>query len=279
MSKFSNFQTIEQSSQKALKMISRFLEINTLFVAKNDRCTNEMVSVLNRNEVLVEDGSSLPFEKTLCNVAVKGGNKVLVIPNLLEHDDTKNLEVSKKLGGGSFIGIPIYYENGENYGTICGLDTKPIEYKEEHVELFQTIAELLSSVLEAERMYKEMHDLSVPIVPIAEGIAIVPIIGNVDTERVELILNRTLGESQRSSLSYLILDLSGVVKIDGTLSAKLVKIINSLKLLGVTAILTGIRPDLAIHAVDQQADFKNVIIQPSLQNALHYIGLQFIQQS
>lgn len=279
MSTFSKFNTIEQSSQKALKIMSRCIGINTLFVAKNDRCTNVMVSVLNREETLVEDESSLPFEETLCNIAVKEGNQVLVIPDLLGHDDTKILKVSKLLGGGSFIGIPIYYENGENYGTICGLDNKTFDFKDEHVELFQTMAELLTSVLEAEKRYKELNDLSVPIVPIAEGVAVVPIIGNVSADRVEFILNRTLNESQRLSLSHLILDLSGIVKINAAVSVQLFKIIDSLKLVGVTVILSGIRPDLAIQAVHQHANLKNAIIQSTLEKAINYAGLSFISKS
>lgn len=224
----------------------------------------------------MDEGSSLPFEETLCNVAVKGGNKVLVIPNLLENESTKNLDVTRALGEGSFIGIPIYYGNGENYGTICGLDTEPFDFKDEHVELFQTMAGLLTSVLETERMFNDLYDLSVPIVPISDGVAVVPIIGNVDEDRAELILNRVLSESQRLSLSHLVIDLSGVVKIDGLVSVQLFKIMDSLKLLGITAVLTGIRPDLAFSAVEQGIDFKNITIRPNLEQALLHLGLKFI---
>lgn len=268
---FKKYTTIEEASKNVLLLISRFIGINTLFVAKNDTQKNKIVDVINQNYTLLEKGSELPFEETLCRVAVKEGAQPLVIERLNENDLTKDLAVTHSLVDGSFIGIPIYYENGENYGTICAIDNKPFEFKEEHIEMFKTMATLLTSVLEVEKAYNDVYLLSVPIVPLGEGIGVVPIIGSVDEDRSELIMKIALEESQKRNLDYLVIDLSGMVKMDDRVSLHLVKIAHSLHLLGVKVVLTGFRPDLILKSAQHNVDFKYVVIKATLEQAIKFI--------
>ncbi len=271
---FKKYTTIEEAASNVLSLISRFIGINTVFVARNDSHTNKIIDVINQDDTLLEKDSELPFEETLCKVAVNGGNQPLVIKRLNENELTKDMTVTHSLGNGSFIGIPIYYGDGKNYGTICGLDNKPFEFEEEHIEMFKTMATLLTSVLEVEKAYNDIYMLSAPIVPTEEGVAVVPIIGNVDEDRADLIMNIALEESQKRNLDYLVIDLSGLVKMEDTFSIHLLKIVQALYLLGVNVILTGLRPELILKSVNQNYDFKNVVIKATLDQALKFIRLE-----
>ncbi|MFB8733254.1 hypothetical protein ACEQPO_02825 [Bacillus sp. SL00103] len=63
-----------------------------------------------------------------------------MIPDISSDDRSKSLEVTKRLQGGSFIGVPIDFTDGTNYGTICGLDLRPQkEFTDEHVHMFETM--------------------------------------------------------------------------------------------------------------------------------------------
>ncbi|WLR58781.1 STAS domain-containing protein [Guptibacillus hwajinpoensis] len=208
---------------------------------------------------------------------MKGGREPLIIDDLAAHDSTKDMEVTKDLGGGSLIGVPIYYRNGDNYGTLCGLDLKPFHYTQDHVDLFKAMANLLGNVLELERANTEIESLSVPIVPISEEVAILPIIGDVNEIRTERLMERALAESAKNNLDYLIFDLSGLVKIHSQSATNLLKIGDSLKLVGVQMIVTGIRPDLAIKAVQASSDFDQIVVKSNLQQALHWIGYSLIK--
>lgn len=88
-------------------------------------------------------------------------------------------------------------------------------------------------------------ELSVPIVPLVKGTGVLPLIGNIDTERAQLILEETLKQSSKLKLENLILDLSGVLIVDTMVADQLYKVIDALSLLGVTTVLTGIRPEVA----------------------------------
>nr|WP_226659227.1 STAS domain-containing protein [Pseudalkalibacillus hwajinpoensis] len=187
------------------------------------------------------------------------------------------MEVTKNLGGGSLIGAPIHYRNGDNYGTLCGLDTKPFHYTQNHIDLFKAMANLLGNVLELERANSEIESLSVPIVPISNEVAILPIIGNVSELRTEQLMETALAESAKNQLDYLIFDLSGLVNIHSESANNLLKIGQSLKLIGVQMIITGIRPDLAMKAVHATNDFDQIVVKSNLQQALNWIGYRLVK--
>ncbi|WP_121613579.1 STAS domain-containing protein [Mesobacillus foraminis] len=266
------FQNFDEAADSILKVMSRLLDINTLFIAKNDLKTNEIVKVLNKEETLLREGDTLPFRETLCKLSVEHGNCPLIIPDLAKSELTRSMGVTNNLGGGCFIGIPVYYENGVNYGTICGLDNKPYNFKEEHIELFITMGSLLSYVLELDEANRQIQNLAAPMVPITKGVAILPIIGHITDLRAENILITALKKSEELSLSHLIIDLSGIIKIDDMVSDSLLRIANSLRLIGVKPVLTGFSPEMARKAATRGFDSGDIVIKATLEQALNQIG-------
>lgn len=271
-----SYTDFNEAAENVLKLMSHFISINTLFIARNDLNTNEIVKVLNRDDELLEEGSIMPFEETLCRLSVDKGNDILLIDDINQHEITRNMKVAKNLGGGSFIGIPIYYENGKNYGTICGLDNKQFEFDAKHVELFTTISSLLTYVLELEHAHDQIQSLSAPIVPITDGIAVLPIIGDVTEERYEIITRAALKSCEKMNLNYLVIDLSGILQINDTIGISIEKMVSMLRLVGTTPVLTGVRPDLALKIIQLTlVDFKDIIVESNLELALKRIGLTF----
>jgi rsbT co-antagonist protein RsbR len=271
-SDFSKFKNFDEAAESILRIMSKFIDINTLFIAKNDKYTNEIVKVINKDDTLLEQEDSLPFEESFCKLSVQKGREILIIPDINKSDLTVSLNVTKKLGSGCFIGIPIYYEDGENYGTICGLDTKTFDFTQKHIELFETMGSLLTYVLELDNANKQIQNLSAPFVPITKGVAVLPIIGIINEDRAENIIFLALSKSQELSLDYLVIDLSGISQINNLVSASLLKIVNLLGLIGVTPILTGIHPNLALKAIEVNADLQKVTIEANLERALNKIG-------
>ncbi|MCA0970852.1 GAF domain-containing protein [Halobacillus litoralis] len=267
--KLDNF---DEAADTLLHMIAKFAGVNTVFIAKNDNCTNEIVKVLNEKDELLHTGDKLPFEDTFCSLSVDHGHRVLMIEDINESELTKELDVTKGLGSGSFIGIPINYENGENYGTICGLDTQALNFSEEHVELFETASALLSYVLELDAARNEITNLSVPLVPITDGVGILPIIGSITEERMKGITEKVLLRSQELAFDYIVIDLSGIKKVNEFVIHSFSQLTDMLNLLGITPLITGIRPEVAIQTTNSPALFKDVTTTLNLESALEYIG-------
>ncbi|KHE72971.1 STAS domain-containing protein [Halobacillus sp. BBL2006] len=130
---------------------------------------------------------------------------------------------------------------------------------------------------EMTKAYANIQELLMPIVPITNGIAVLPIIGQMNEERSQYILEKTLEESKRHQLSHLIIDLSGIAIIDTMVAHNLNSIFNALQLLGVQPILTGMRAELTQTVVSLGINFKDIATFRSLQMALESIG--FIQNT
>jgi len=122
--------------------------------------------------------------------------------------------------------------------------------------------------------YTALEELSVPIVPITIGIAVMPIIGEIDTHRSALIMQTGLAKSVHMELTHLILDISGVQIMDTMVADNLFKLVYSLRLLGVETILTGIRPEIAQTSVKLGIDFRKINTKATLEQALEEIGFR-----
>ena len=90
-----------------------------------------------------------------------------------------------------------------------------------------------------------VDELSVPIIPIAEKVCILPVVGNVDTYRAKKIREKTLQRVKELNAQQLIIDISGVPFVDTAVVNHLFKIVKGIKLLGCSTILTGISPEIA----------------------------------
>lgn len=111
-------------------------------------------------------------------------------------------------------------------------------------------------------------ELSVPVVPIANDIAILPLIGDIDTERAQLLMEETLIKTRDMGINHLIIDISGVVIIDTMVANELFKLMDALRLLGVATIFSGVRPEIAQTMVNLGLNTKDLVTKASLRQAL-----------
>ncbi len=187
------------------------------------------------------------------------------------------MPVTKALGGGTLLGVPISYGNGENFGTLCGMDKNPRVFKKEEVELFQTMATLLGFVIDLDEAKSRIQSYSTPIVPIDDGVVILPLVGDMDEVRSEIILEQVLAKSYQKSIDYFIIDISGLVIDDGTVSENIFNLTQALKLLGAMPILTGVRPDQAVEFQKSGSEMLQLTLKSNLKEALKWIGFQLIR--
>ncbi|MFT9597571.1 STAS domain-containing protein [Mesobacillus sp.] len=75
-----------------------------------------------------------------------------------------------------------------------------------------------------------IDELSTPVISIVDGVAVLPIIGDIDTHRARILMEYTLRETKNKEVDCLIMDLSGVFIVDTMVAQELFKIIDSLKL-------------------------------------------------
>lgn len=116
-------------------------------------------------------------------------------------------------------------------------------------------------------------ELSVPVVPLIKGVGILPLIGNMDTERSRLLMEKTLEQAVKLKLTHLIFDVSGVQIVDTMVADQLFKVIDALSLIGVKTIVTGIRPEVAQTMVTLGLKLEGLTVKANLHQAFNEFRL------
>jgi anti-anti-sigma factor len=120
------------------------------------------------------------------------------------------------------------------------------------------------------RSHRETIDvLSVPIIPLSASMAVLPIVGTLDTYRAKKVQERTLNQIASLKIQKIIIDLSGVAFMDTAVVGHLFRIVEGIGLLGCKAIITGIRPEIANTMIELGITFtEKVDTKATLQQAL-----------
>lgn len=272
---FSNF---DEAAAYILQLLSKQIGINSLFIAKNDGTTNHIIKVRNSEKELVEEGSSMPLPHSFCSLSINHGPKALVIEDVSKNEMTRSMKISADYGQGTFVGVPVYYDDGTVYGTICGLDDQYYKLSEDQLYTFEMMSTLLTYVLELEKANHQIQTLTAPIVPVTKGVAIVPVIGEITAPRAQIIIEHVLEKCSKEPMEYLIIDVSGVLQINTVVGEYLLKLVNILKIIGVTPVITGIQPFMALKVPHFAAALKGVLIEANLESALKQLGFVLIKE-
>jgi len=137
-------------------------------------------------------------------------------------------------------------------------------------ELQKTLAELRDSISAREQLSATVRELSSPVVPVLQGILVMPLIGAIDSERADLLLTSLLSAIEKHRATYVIIDVTGVPLIDTHVAKVLLQAAHAATLLGTRPILVGLRPELAQTIVGLGVDFSSIITRTDLQSGVGY---------
>lgn len=107
----------------------------------------------------------------------------------------------------------------------------------------QARAALQDEIIRAQE--RRLEELAAPVLPIAEQILVIPLIGGVDARRGAQVQSAALAAAATHRARVVLIDVTGVQAIDEAFAHALVRVAGALRLLGAHAIVTGIRPDVA----------------------------------
>jgi len=121
-----------------------------------------------------------------------------------------------------------------------------------------------------ERQRQEMIEHSNPVMKIWEGILTVPLIGTLDSDRAQVIMENLLQKIVDTESSLVIIEISGVPTVDTEVAQYLFKTVSAAKLMGTECIISGIRPQIAQTMVQLGVAFDEIVTKTTLADALQY---------
>lgn len=113
-----------------------------------------------------------------------------------------------------------------------------------------------------------IEEVSTPVVPVWRGVLILPIIGSLDTERMQRATDAALHEVMRTNAHACIIDITGARIVDSHAVANLGNLVSALKLIGADAIVTGVTAHAAHTLVGLGVDFTGMKTRRTLAEAL-----------
>ena len=130
----------------------------------------------------------------------------------------------------------------------------------------------VSFVEERERVIREqqaaIRDLSTPVLQVRDQLLILPIIGMLDAQRARQLTEQLLDAIQTNRAKVVVIDITGVAAIDLAVANHLVQTVGAARLMGASAIITGLSSGIAQTLVDLGLDLSTMKTVGDLQGGL-----------
>jgi anti-anti-sigma regulatory factor len=134
--------------------------------------------------------------------------------------------------------------------------------------------ELMSEQLDQQgKLLELVSTLETPVVPLADGILLAPIVGHMDARRADELTKRLLHQASARRAKLVVLDIAGVAVMDTTVAKSLLHTIHALRLLGCEVTLSGISANVAMALIHLGVDLEEVKTVRSPQEALTLNGI------
>ena len=95
------------------------------------------------------------------------------------------------------------------------------------------------------RQAQELLELSTPVVELWDKIILLPLIGTLDSERTQTVMENLLNHIVKLRAQIAIIDITGVPTVDTLVAQHLIKTVSAARLMGADCIISGIRPQIA----------------------------------
>jgi rsbT co-antagonist protein RsbR len=130
----------------------------------------------------------------------------------------------------------------------------------------------VSFVDERERVIRDqqesIRELSTPVLQVRTGLFILPIIGVLDAQRARQLTEQLLEGIQSNRAKVVVIDITGVATIDEGVANHLVHAVEAARLMGASAIITGLSSKIAQTLVDLGVDLSMMKTVGDLQGGL-----------
>lgn len=117
------------------------------------------------------------------------------------------------------------------------------------------------------RQQQAMLELSTPVVKLWDGVLALPVIGTLDSERTQVVMENLLEQIVSTGAGIAIIDITGVPTVDTLVAQHLLKTVAAARLMGADCIISGIRPQIAQTIVHLGVELGQVTTKATLADA------------
>ncbi|MEM8532712.1 MAG: STAS domain-containing protein [Chloroflexota bacterium] len=139
----------------------------------------------------------------------------------------------------------------------------------ENATLLEQIQTSNADLLTAQARLRETVDaLALPLIPLEDGVALLPLVGYLDQTRADRLLEGLLQGIHEYRARTVIVDITGLREVDDQIAETLLQVAHSSRLLGAQVVLSGVGAEAARALVARDADLQGLRTTGRLQDAL-----------
>ncbi|MGK4008653.1 PAS domain S-box protein [Sorangium sp. So ce1036] len=138
------------------------------------------------------------------------------------------------------------------------------EVRRLNVELEQRVAD------KTRQLEQLVRELSTPLMPVADQVIAMPLIGFLDSARAAAALEAVLHGVTSHNATTVVLDITGVGIIDSQVADALIRMARAVNLLGAQVVLTGTPPRIAQTLVAQGVDVGGIVTLRTLKEGIAF---------
>lgn len=164
-----------------------------------------------------------------------------------------------------------FNEMAERLGTTYAHLQQSLAEREERTGALQkALDEVQQSHAAQDRLLQMIREMSTPVIPVQQGVLVMPLVGVIDTARAQSVLAALLAAVEAERARVVILDITGVPMVDTAVAQALLQAARAARLLGTTPVLVGITPQVAETIVSLGVDLSDLVTKADLQSGVEY---------
>jgi len=148
-------------------------------------------------------------------------------------------------------------------------------FLKEEKNLINAVTERLGRIIQRVRaseivalQAQAIMELSTPVIKVWDKVLTVPLIGTLDSNRTQLVMETLLQRIVDTQSRVVILDISGIPGIDTLVANHLIRTVTATRLLGAECIVTGVSSQVAQTLVHLGVDLSGIITRSSMSDGI-----------
>lgn len=115
-----------------------------------------------------------------------------------------------------------------------------------------------------------VRELSTPVIPVHEGVLVLPLVGTLDSLRSAQVTEALLNAIQKEKAEVVIIDVTGVPTVDTGVADHLLRTARAASLLGAKCVLVGMSPVVARIVVELGVELTGLETRNNLEAGISY---------